>query len=97
MNNTFDRTKLEHLPKDQVARFLFNANFAQCLIKRRTELGLTQAALAEKSGVCRVTIAKLETLQRLVSTEVILKLLDALDLEIQFVPRDSETLTNTTS
>lgn len=82
-----DYANIERLPKEDVARFLFNARFAQCLVQRRKEMGLTQEALAEKSGVNRVTIAKLESFQRLASTEVILKLLDALDMEIQFVKR----------
>lgn len=80
-------TNIDRLPKEEFARFLFNARFAQCLVERRKELGLTQEALAKKSGVNRVTIAKLESFQRLASTEVILKLLDALDMEIQFVAR----------
>ena len=52
---------------------------------QRKKLGLTQEALADISGVNRVTIAKLETHQRLASIDVILKLLHALNLEIQFV------------
>lgn len=80
-------TAIDNLPKEEVLRFLFNANFAQCLVRRRKELGLTQEALANKSGVNRVTIAKLESYQRLASTEIILKLLDALNMEIQFVER----------
>lgn len=92
MNNNFnvplgESEKLDSLPKEEFARFLFNARFARCLVQRRKELGLTQEALANKSGVNRVTIAKLESFQRLASTEVILKLLDALNMEIQFVER----------
>ena len=78
---------IENLSKEELLRFIFNASFAQCLVRRRKELGLTQEALANKSGVNRVTIAKLESYQRLASTEIILKLLDALDMEIQFVER----------
>ena len=53
-------------------------------------LGLTQEELAKKSDVNRVTIAKIETRQRLASIDVILKLLDALDLEIKFVEQTEE-------
>lgn len=78
---------LTELSTEERLKFVFNARFSQCITSQRKKLGLTQEALADKSGVNRVTIAKLETHQRLASTDVILKLLDALDLEIQFVER----------
>lgn len=73
-------------PEDQL-KFAFNARFSQCITSQRKKLGLTQEELANKSGVNRVTIAKLETHQRLASMEVVLKLLTALNMEIQFVDR----------
>lgn len=76
----------ELTPEDQL-KFAFNARFSQCITSQRKKLGLTQEALADKSGVNRVTIAKLERYQRMASTDVILKLLDALGLDIQFVER----------
>lgn len=79
---------LTELSTEEQLKFAFNARFSQCIISQRKKLGLTQEALADKSGVNRVTIAKLETHQRLASTDVILKLLDALDLDIQFVERN---------
>lgn len=78
---------LTELSPEEQLKFAFNARFSQCITARRKSLGLTQEALADKSGVNRVTIAKLETYQRLASTDIILKLLDALDLDIQFVER----------
>ena len=69
-------------------RFLFCNDFAECLVKRREELGWTQDRLAEESGVNRVTIAKLETFQRAASVDVMLKLLHTLGMRIQFVKAD---------
>ncbi len=66
-------------------KFSFNMEFAKQLVKRRKELGWTQETLAKKSGVNRVTIAKLEKFQRTASVEVILKLLHALGMSIQFI------------
>ena len=79
---------LAELSTEEQLKFAFNARFSQCITSQRKKLGLTQEALADKSGVNRVTIAKLETRQRLASTDVILKLLDATDLDIQFVERN---------
>ena len=93
MKNTHENFWQEQIPyltglsPDDQLKFAFNARFSQCITSQRKKLGLTQEALADKSGVNRVTIAKLETHQRLASTDVILKLLDALDLDIQFVER----------
>lgn len=46
---------------------------------------MTQKELAVKSKVDRVTIAKIETCQKLVGMETALKLLYALNSEIQFI------------
>ena len=58
--------------------------FADCLVKRRKELGWSQDKLAEESGINRVTIAKLETYQRVAGIETVLKLLHTLGMKIQF-------------
>lgn len=88
-NTTYDeKDALSDIPKVELMRFRFNARFARCLVQRREELKLTQEALAERSGVNRVTIAKIESFQRLASTEIILKLLDALNMDIQFIERN---------
>lgn len=76
---------LNKLSLEDQLKFGFNIDFAECIIQRRKELGWTQAMLAEKSGVNRVTIAKLENFQRTASVEVVLKLLHALGLGIKFV------------
>lgn len=77
----------DSLSRDEMLRFTFSANFARCLVSQRKKLGLTQEQLSELSGVSRVTIAQLEKYQRLAGTEVVLKLLDALNLDIHFVER----------
>lgn len=73
------------LSVDERLKFGFNLEFSKCLIQRRKELGWTQAMLAEKSKVNRVTIARLEKFQRTASIEVVLKLLYALGMGIEFV------------
>lgn len=78
---------LNLLSTEDFLRFSFNIRFSKCLVRRRKMLGLTQEALATKSGVNRVTIANIEARQRLASIEVILKLLNALDMEIQFIEK----------
>ena len=82
-------THIDTVPSHKIMRFIFNARFAQCIIEQRKRLGMTQDDLAKKSGVNRTTIAKIESHQRLASTEVILKLIAALNLDIQFVERTS--------
>ena len=59
-------------------------------IKENRQLkNITQEELAEKSGVNRVTIAKIEKFQRQAGIDVVLKLLNALNLDIKFVPNDN--------
>ena len=72
------------LPLEDNLRFLFNARFAKYLVTQRKKLGMTQKELAQKSKVDRVTISKIETCQKLVGMETTLKLLYALNSEIQF-------------
>lgn len=79
------RDYLNEISSEDFLRYTFNIQFSKCLVKRRKMLGLTQEDLAKKSGVNRVTIAKIETRQRLASMDIILKLLHALNLEIQFI------------
>jgi len=78
------------LTDEELVKFSFNVQFAKCVFDRRTALGWSQQTLAEKSGVNRVTIAKIEKLQRQAGIEVVLKLLEALGLEINFTPVDNK-------
>ena len=49
---------------------------------RRLELGLTQAALAKRSGLLQKTVSALENHPRSRSIATLYRMLDALDLEI---------------
>ncbi len=81
--------RFNELSKEQRLILGFNIAFSDCIIKRRKELGWTQMILAEKSGVNRVTIAKLEKYQRTASIEVMLKLLYTMGLDIKFIEREN--------
>lgn len=76
---------LNNMSIEDQQRYLFNLEFAIALKKRRMELGWTQDLLAEKSGINRMTINKIEKLNRFASLELVLKLLYTLDLKICFV------------
>lgn len=82
---SFESIVGESLSKEEERLFNFNRLVANCITKRRKELGMTQEDLAKASGVSRITISAIEKRKRVVSTEVLLKLLDALDLDIVFV------------
>lgn len=75
----------ESLSREEELLFNFNRLVARCITTRRKELGMTQEELARISGVSRVTISAIEKRKRLVSTEILLKLLNALNLSITFV------------
>lgn len=79
----------EDFSKEEQLRFEFNLRLCKFLKNKRKELGLTQASLAQKSGVNRTTIIQLEKFQRTVSLDVMLKLLHALNVYIQFVDIES--------
>ena len=74
-----------NLSLEMQLKFVFSIEFADCLVRRRKELGWTQDKLAEESGINRVTIAKLETYQRMASIETMLKLLHTLGMKVQFI------------
>ncbi len=83
-------TALCNLPLDDKLKFAFNIEFVSQLLNRRKELGWTQSELAERSGVNRITISKIERFQRMASIEVILKLSYALGLVVKFCTQSSE-------
>lgn len=85
MGYSFETIVGESLSKEEELLFNFNRLVANCITKRRKELGLTQENLAEASGVSRITISAIERRKRVVSTEVLLKLLNALNLDIIFM------------
>ena len=53
-----------------------------CLINRRKELGLTQYGLAKRAGVSREAVAKLELGKHSPKFDTLLKVLNALALEL---------------
>lgn len=55
------------------------------LRERRKELGLTQEELAEQTGLPRPTISKIESGNRNIRVENLIKLTRALKLDIQLV------------
>jgi len=55
---------------------------------RRRELGLTQEALAGVSGVHRVFVSQVEHGKPTVHLELVLRLLQALALDVSLRPRD---------
>ena len=57
---------------------------------RRTADGMTQAELAALAGVSRNWIVAIETGRANASLDVILRVLDALDLQIEFVDVPTE-------
>ncbi|MFD7337143.1 helix-turn-helix domain-containing protein [Streptomyces violascens] len=45
----------------KVARFRLSVSFAKAVLDRRTELGLSQAELAERAGLSQAKIARIES------------------------------------
>lgn len=84
-NYSIDSVIGESLSREEELLFNFNRLVSHCIATRRKELGMTQEDLARISGVSRVTISSIEKRKRLVSTEILLKLLNALNLNIAFV------------
>jgi len=80
----FNSIKGTTLSKEDELLFNFNRLVAISVRSQRKKLCMTQEELAKRSGVSRVTISAVEKRKRLVSTEILLKLLDALDLNISF-------------
>lgn len=84
---TVDNLIVESLSPEEALLFNFNRCVSRCILAQRKKLNMTQEDLADKSGVSRVTISAIEKRKRVVSTEILLKLLDALNLNICFVER----------
>lgn len=56
------------------------------MVKRRKEKEWTQQKLAEESGIARTSIAKIESGKRYMSTIIMFKILNALELEVKLSP-----------
>lgn len=95
MNNSIEQNILgqplyEQLSEDDIRLFKFNYEVARCIVKQRNRKGFTQEVLAERSGVNRTTIARLERFQRTASIDILLKLFNALDMDLIVVDRNVE-------
>lgn len=86
-NNICDGFVREEFTAEELLLFNFNRLVARCILTQRQKLNMTQEDLAKKSGVNRMTISAIEKRKRVVSTEILLKLLDALNVDIHFVER----------
>lgn len=86
-NFTIDSIVGESLSVEEQLIFGFNRYISRCIILQRKKLNMTQEELAKKSGVSRVTISAIEKRKRIVSTEILLKLLNTLNLTVSIVER----------
>lgn len=86
-NGMLDNFIREGFTAEELLLFNFNRLVAHCILTQRQKLNMTQEDLAQKSGVSRMTISAIEKRKRVVSTEILLKLLDALNVDIHFVER----------
>ena len=77
----------DSVPPEELLLFNFNRCISRCIMEQRKKLNMTQEDLAAISGVSRVTISAIEKRKRIVSTEILLKLLDALGLVISISER----------
>lgn len=59
-------------------------NLARWVIKRRSELGLTQEQLAERMGTSHSAISRIESGQHAVSAKTVLRLASALDTRLSY-------------
>lgn len=80
----FDDVGGEKMTREEELLFNFNRALSKKILDRRKELGITQEELARRSGVSRLTISAIEKKRRVISVEVLLKLLDALRLKMYF-------------
>lgn len=70
------------------ATYLFRKKLAKTVFLTRKSYGWSQEQLAMRSGLDRSTIAKIEGMQRNASVGAMIALLAALDIDIDFTPRE---------
>lgn len=86
-NFVLDSVEGESISVEEQLLFTFNRYVSRCIMLQRKKLNMTQDELAKKSGVSRVTISAIEKRRRVVSTEILLKLLNSLDLSLTITER----------
>lgn len=69
----------------------FRKKFAKTVFTTRKSYGWSQEQLALRSGLDRSSIAKIESMQRNASTEAMISLLTALNINIEFIPMEEIT------
>ena len=90
-NTNFEKHK-EELLKNPEFRKKYEAlepkyNLIRALIRRRTELGLSQLQLARIIGKQQPAISRLENGSSNTTIGTLFKVTDALDLDVEFKPR----------
>ncbi|MFD9630767.1 helix-turn-helix domain-containing protein [Streptomyces violascens] len=73
----------------KVARFRLSVSFAKAVLDRRTELGLSQAELAERAGLSQAKIARIESAATFPTLPLLRRLAVALNASL-YVAMDAE-------
>lgn len=79
------RENIQALSEFEKEQIDFAAELVAQIINRRTELGMTQRQLAEKSGVKQSAIARLESQSVVPRIDTLCKLLGPLGLKIKLI------------
>ncbi|GGU20590.1 helix-turn-helix domain-containing protein [Streptomyces violascens] len=74
----------------KVARFRLSVSFAKAVLDRRTELGLSQAELAERAGLSQAKIARIESAASFPTLPLLRRLAVGLNASL-YVAMDAET------
>lgn len=82
MQNTFTEKEYE--------KIRLGAEFGAKLLKARLDRNLTQGELAEMAGLKQSAIARIENNGSLPRIDTIMKILDSLNLDFDFVPREKD-------
>lgn len=72
---------------DTTSEFIADRQFRTKLKMERVKAHMTQADVAAKSGLSRVTVGNIENPDRSVEYLSVLKYIDALDLELELVKK----------
>jgi len=76
----------DFLTDDERQRITFEVELIGKMIEAREEKGMTQAELAEKSGLKQAAVARLETLRSIPKIDTVNKLLKPLGYKLAIVP-----------
>ncbi|MFI6055828.1 helix-turn-helix domain-containing protein [Streptomyces violascens] len=79
-----------HKGAAKVARFRLAVSFAKAVLDRRTELGLSQAEVAERAGLSQAKIARIESAAAFPTLPLLRRLAVALNASLN-IAMDAET------